>query len=573
MPRDLKITLGQYSDKGRKSTNQDFHGALIPEQPLLGLKGIAIVLADGISSSDVSAIAAESAVKSFLTDYFCTPDSWTVKTSAQRVISATNSWLYAQTRRSQHAHEQDKGYVCTLCALVLKSTHAHFFHVGDSRIYRVGAALEQLTDDHRVIVSSRQSYLGRALGAAPYVEIDYRMLQVEAGEVYLLASDGAYEYASARFVVKAIASNADNLDAAARAIVEEAIDKGSPDNLTVQIVRIDELPEPQAGDLFGQITVLPPPPLLEARAEFEGYTIERPIHSSARSHIYLATDNADRSQVAIKIPSLDMRGDPALLKRFMTEEWIGRRINSAHVVKPRETIRKRNYQYVVTEFIDGQTLSQWMIDHPAPELEVVRGIVEQIASGLQAFHRKEMLHLDLRPDNIMIDASGTVKIVDFGSTRIAGVAEAAGPDVSEDIAGTLQYTAPEMFLGERASSRSDLFSLGVIACQMLTGRLPYGDKAARARTKTLQNRLRYHSVLDDNRAIPAWVDAALRKAVQPDPWKRHGELSEFLFDLRHPNESLMDARAPLLERNPALFWKWVSAGLVCVIVAMLAGRR
>src|SRR5476651_2369295 len=102
MPRELKLTIGQYSDKGRKETNQDFHGALIPEQPLLGLKGIAIVLADGISSSDVSRIASESAVKGFLTDYYCTSESWSVKTSAQRVLEATNSWLHSQTRRSQY---------------------------------------------------------------------------------------------------------------------------------------------------------------------------------------------------------------------------------------------------------------------------------------------------------------------------------------------------------------------------------------------------------------------------------------------------------------------------------------
>ena len=98
MPRELKISVGQYSDKGRKETNQDFHGVLIPDEPLLSLKGIAIVLADGISSSNVSRVAAESAVKGFLTDYYCTSESWSVRTSAQRVLEATNSWLHSQTR-------------------------------------------------------------------------------------------------------------------------------------------------------------------------------------------------------------------------------------------------------------------------------------------------------------------------------------------------------------------------------------------------------------------------------------------------------------------------------------------
>ena len=91
MPRALKISVGQFSDKGRKDTNQDFHGVLIPEEPLLGLKGIAVVLADGISSSSVGRVAAESAVKGFLTDYYCTSESWSVKTSAQRVLEATKA--------------------------------------------------------------------------------------------------------------------------------------------------------------------------------------------------------------------------------------------------------------------------------------------------------------------------------------------------------------------------------------------------------------------------------------------------------------------------------------------------
>src|SRR5256886_7097301 len=117
MSGELKISIGQYSDKGRKEINQDFHGALIPKEPLLSMKGIAIVLADGISSSNVSQIAAESAVKSFLTDYYCTSESWSIKTSAQRVIAATNSWLHAQTRRSRYAYDKDRGYGCTLSAM------------------------------------------------------------------------------------------------------------------------------------------------------------------------------------------------------------------------------------------------------------------------------------------------------------------------------------------------------------------------------------------------------------------------------------------------------------------------
>ena len=265
-------------------------------------------------------------------------------------------------------------------------------------------------------------------------------------------------------------------------MVELAFELGSKDNLTVQIVRVDELPESGASEVFGQPRELPLPPLLEARQVFDGYRIVRELHGSSRSHIYLAVDIECEAVVTLKIPSIDLRDDPEYLKRFMMEEWVARRIDSPHVLKPCLPSRKRNFLYVATEYIDGQTLTQWMIDNPKPTLEAVRGIVEQIAKGLRAFHRKEMLHQDLRPDNIMIDATGTVKIIDFGSTKITGVIEAAPSGNRNDILGTAQYTAPEYFLGETVSSRSDLFSLGIITYQMLTGRLPYGTAVAKART-------------------------------------------------------------------------------------------
>lgn len=574
MSGKLKLSVGQHSDKGRKATNQDFHGVLIPQEPLLGLKGVAVALADGISSSNVSHIASESAVKSFLTDYYCTSESWSVRTSVHRVLAATNSWLDAQTRRSRFEveHQKDKGYVCTFSAVVFKSTTAHVFSIGDTRVYRVqGQTLEQLTEDHRVVVSSTQSYLSRALGIHPNVEIDYLALPVVAGDVFVLATDGVYEHVEPRAIVKTIVDNAADLDTAAAMLVRQAFENGSSDNLTVQIVRVDELPDSEANEVFGQAVALPLPPLPEARAVFDGYQIIREVHASSRSHIYLATDIESDALVILKLPSIDLRNDPDYLKRFMMEEWVARRVNSPHVLKPRTLARKRSFLYVVMEYVEGQTLAQWMIDNPSPNLETVRGIVEQIAAGLGAFHRMEMLHQDLRPHNIMIDKTGTVKIIDFGSTMVAGVVEASPGDDGRDMLGTLQYTAPEYMLGEGGSPRSDLFSLGVITYQILTGRLPYGAQHAKARTRSQFRKLKYNSALDESRAIPAWVDGAIRRAVQPDPNKRYEVLSEFVFDLRHPNAKYLDtASAPLLERNPLLFWQGLSLALAVIVLALLA---
>jgi serine/threonine protein kinase len=186
----------------------------------------------------------------------------------------------------------------------------------------------------------------------------------------------------------------------------------------------------------------------------------------------------------------------------------------------------------------------------------------------------KMLHQDIRPDNIKIDRTGTVKIIDFGSTRVKGVVEASPSADRDDILGTAQYTAPEYFLGEPGSPRSDLFSLGVVAYQMLTGRLPYGAQVARIRTRSQQRKLTYESVLDDNRAIPAWVDEVLKKAVHPDPARRFDELSEFVFNLRHPDRSFREPRfTPLIERNPLMFWKATSFLLAVVVLLLLIARQ
>ena len=572
MPDSLTISVGQHSDKGRKKINQDFHGVSIPDDSLLTSKGVAIALADGISSSNVSQIASEASVRGFLDDYFCTSEAWSVKKSAHRVLTATNSWLHSQSQRSHHRFDKDKGYVCTFSAIVIKSTTAHLFHIGDTRIYRLrNNVLEKLTEDHRLWVSDEKSYLSRALGINQKLEIDYSTLSVEKNDVFVLATDGVYEYASREFIINTIDSHGVNLDAAAKAIVNEAYAQGSIDNLTIQIVRVDSLPQQDANEIHQQLTELPFPPILEARAKFDGYTIIRSLHASSRSHVYLAVDNESNAQVVIKTPSIDLQGDPAYLERFLMEEWIARRVNSPFVLKPCSPSRKRNYLYIVMEFIEGQTLTQWMQDNPKPDVEVVRGIVEQISKGLLAFHRLEMLHQDLRPENIMIDNTGTVKIIDFGATKVAGIDEISSPIDHADILGTAQFTAPEYFLGESGTSRSDLFSLAVITYQMLAqGRLPYGVQVSQARTKSAQNKLSYQSVLDDDREIPAWIDHTLKKALHPDPYKRYEELSEFMFDLRQPNQAFLNKTAPpLMERNPVLFWKSVSFIFFIIILFLL----
>lgn len=276
MPKQLKISFGQHTDKGRKKINQDFYGVHIPKEPLLSSKGIAIGMADGISSSSLSQLASEAAVKGFLEDYYCTSESWTVKTSVLRVLEATNSWLVSQTNNSAYRFDKNRGYVCTFSTIIFKSNTAHIFYVGDTRIYRLlNDTLEQLTEDHRLWVSKDKSYLQRALGMKDKIDIDYQTFPIEENDIFIIATDGIYEFVNENFISHTIKKNKNDLNKAANLILNEAYTQGSDDNLSIQIARIDELPYQEADEVYQQLTSLPFPPELKPRMIFDGYEIIR----------------------------------------------------------------------------------------------------------------------------------------------------------------------------------------------------------------------------------------------------------------------------------------------------------
>lgn len=269
--------------------------------------------------------------------------------------------------------------------------------------------------------------------------------------------------------------------------------------------------------------------------------------------------------VALKFPSAELKNDTDYLESLLREDWIAKRIDNPNVLKAKPPVRKQNFLYTVSEYIEGQNLMQWMIDNPKPSLEQVRHIVDQIAKGLQAFHRREMIHQDLRPQNIMIDAVGTVKIIDFGSTKVAGISD-IHPN-NEGIVGTLQYSSPEYFVNDAITLRVDIFSLGVVAYQMLSGQFPYGLKVSKARSRPEQKKLSYIPISEYGVDLPYWVEETLRKAVCVNPLKRYHEASEFIFDLRTPNKSFKPQdRQPLIERNPLAFWRGLSLMLFLVII-------
>ena len=567
----MKVSIGQHSIAGRKPTNQDALGARIAEGPLLALKGIATAIADGISSSRVSHIASEVAVKTFLQDYYATAETWSTKASALRVLNAINGWLFSQSERNPQFIDRNKGYVCTFSAVVFKGQSAHVFHVGDSRVYRFNEeGLEQLTQDHRLWVSQNESYLNRAFGMGEHCPVDYCEVPVKTGDIFITATDGVYEFLTPSLLSDYLARSPTDLQVTVESLVGHALEQGSDDNLSLQLIRIDALAERPTHTLNRHLQAAPVPTDLSAGSTFDGYDILRTLHTGTRSHVFLAQDTSTGKTVIIKTPGVDIASDDEALERFLTEEWIARRLNNDHLLKADLQDRPRNFLYTVYEYVEGQTLAQWARDNPHPSLETVRNIIEQVAKGLHALHRKEMLHQDLRPENIMINLHGVVKIIDYGAVYVAGLEESNPVPPDTHLLGTALYSAPEYFLGEPGSDASDQFSLGVIAYFLLSGKYPYGPQVARAKTRSAQRRLRYQSLVHDDAEIPVWVDAALQKAVHPFPEKRYEQLFEFIHDLRHPNPAL-DRKifVPLIDRNPVAVWQGISFVLALLLAWQL----
>ncbi len=562
MPDTLQVNSAHYSIAGTKPRNEDACGVFVPQEPLLTTKGIAAVIADGMSTSDDGKQASEGCVKGFLSDYFSTPESWSVKNSGQKILSALNRWLHGQGQRKYQSHQ---GMVTTLSALVFKSNTAYIFHVGDTRIYRLrGNDLEQLTNDHRFVASEEKTYLSRALGIDLRVDIDFKKFPLEKGDLFIQVTDGVYEFITDNNIKSIISQQPQQLQQAAKEIVETAAANKSDDNLTCQLIQITQLPSENESEFYEKLVELPFPPPLEPGLVLDGYKVIRHLFSNKRTEVYLVEDTETGDKVVMKAPSINYQDDPEYINQFLHEEWAGKRINNPHVLKVLEIKRKRTALYYITEYIEGSSLRQWLDDNPRPSINQVRKFAKQIERGLRAFHRLEMIHQDLKPENILIDRNETLKIIDFGSAKIAGIEEIYMPLEANNILGTINYTAPEYHIGEPGSNRSDIFSLGVIVYEMLTGRLPYGKELSARNIK----RARYIPIKHYNPGIPLWVDKAVEKAVSINPENRFSILSEFTYALTKPDSSLIsNDYVPLMKRNPVYSWQIIS--LVLFIINLI----
>ena len=564
MKKTLKVSIGQYSTAGIKQQNQDFHGVYLPEGHVLKQKGIACVIADGIGSSNVSHLAAETAVGSFLSDYYSTSDAWSTQTSAERVIRATNSWLYAQTQQSQGRFDKDRGYVCTLSALILKQQQAHVFHVGDSRIYRIrDHEIELLTHDHRVWLSSREHYLSRALGADYRIEIDYRNIELKEKDIFLLMTDGVYEFVTDQQLLDLTLIDAD-LNQLAKAFVEKALEQGSDDNLSLQVIHVEQLPELNQFHIQQDYVF---PQQLSKGEVFEGYVIDKILHQNHRSCLYLAHDTQQQPLV-IKTLGVDLQQDKNAVEQFQLEDWVSKRLKHDNLMQCYPHNTEKKYLFQCYEYLQGETLAQWLHRQEKPlNLDEILPILQQTALALNAMHRLEMLHQDIRPENIMVinaENAMKIKLIDYGSTAVRGLVE-INPKNANRALGTLAFMAPEYFIDHSPSVHSDQFSLAVMAYYLFTKQLPYGTDLARCNSLKQLKKVQYYSIRKYRPDLPIWLDKILGQALSIEPTHRFEALSELIHNLMHPSKELLNSKPPaIIERDPLRFWQ-----MSCAVLGLL----
>lgn len=566
----LRVTLAESSTAGVKPENEDYTGHRVPQSAHeLKLKGVVLAIADGMSGSDGGKQASEASVLQFIDDYYKSPESWSARYAVGRILTALNTMLLS---RSQREFTSTRGLVTTFSALVFKSQTVHMFHVGDARIYRFrDGELLQLSVDHRVQLSEGRDYLSRALGIDSHLEVDYRKELLQKGDVFLTCTDGVHDFIKHEAITQFVADAGSNLQGLCDQLVATALANNSSDNLSCQALCVAELPRADRSEFYKQLTTLPFPPELDTGNLLDGYEIVRQLQATSRSQVYLAIDTlakTENQRVVLKTPSVNYQDDPVYIEQFLHESWVAKRLDSPHLLKPYDSGRQRRFLYTELQYLKGQTLQQWMRDNPEPTLPQVRFFMGQLINGLRSMHRMEMIHQDLKPDNVMVDGADQVVIVDFASTRVAGLAEIESVLETHHIVGTANYAAPEYFQGKSGTKQSDIYSLGVICYEMLTGQLPYGEIEPE---KAAKKKFRYRSARDLNPSVPEWVDMAIEKAVQPNPENRYTLLSEFLANIKQPNQELVALREsrPLIEKNPLLFWKVLAAVQMVAILYLL----
>ena len=315
--------------------------------------------------------------------------------------------------------------------------------------------------------------------------------------------------------------------------------------------------------------LLDPPPL-GSGTQVGQYRIESAIGAGGMGVVFRAYDTKLQRPVAIKFLSDDL-ADAAARRRFQREAQMASSLNHPHILTVYDTGEFEGRQYLATEFVDGGTLKNWAQQHPR-SWEDVAELLTGVADGLATAHQAGILHRDIKPDNILVTASGYAKLADFGLAKLADVSQPT--DVTQTIAedqtkqgvivGTIAYMSPEQASGKTLDARSDMFSFGVVLYEMLAGRRPF---QAATNLELLQQVIHgTPAPLSDN--IPEPLRVLVAKALEKDPAKRYSSTRELVAALRAAQRPSRQGLAAPAQRSS----KWlVPAGFAAIVIAAAVG--
>jgi serine/threonine protein phosphatase PrpC len=562
----VRASIGFASKTGPRKANEDFAGAVVGCELPEPRQEVVAAIADGIGGAKGGRIAAETAVRGFLDGFCDLPQTMEVQRAGARIVSALNGWINTMGRQDPNL----SGMGCTLTALVLRGRVAHLLHVGDTRAYRLsGDRLTCLTTDHvRPDAGGGRSHtLNRALGVETEVRLDYATQPVALHDRLLLCSDGVYGFLTDSSIADILRERSAPEDTAG-ALVTSALQSGSTDNCTALVLDVVTLPAVGSGDGSAAILQLPVIPVPIVGETIDGFVLSALISDGRYTRLFGAEDEVEGGTVALKFPKPQVASVAAYHAAFVREAWVGARVHNPWVGRIIEQPPGRQTcLYTIMPLYQGELLETRLSRSPALGLEEGRNIAIKLARAVAALHRAGIIHRDIKPDNVILEAGGSLKLVDLGVVRVPGLEEFP----PENIPGTHAYMAPEMFAGEAGNEATDIYALGVTMFRAFTGEFPYGNVDATSPPR--RSRPRDLSALRPD--LPAWLQSVLARAFAADPAQRFDDMSEFAFEMEAgPARAPAEIRRPrtLYERAPLQVWQGVAALLALALLVSLLMR-
>jgi serine/threonine protein phosphatase PrpC len=561
----IKASVGFFSESGPRSGNDDFAGAVFGAELPEPRRDVVAAIADGIGSAKGGRVAAETAVRGFLDGMCELPETTEVRRSAARVLNSLGAWMHSQGQRDPSL----AGMGCTFTALVLRGRIAHVLHAGDTRAYRLsGNRLSCLTTDHvRVSGAHGSRVLYRALGVEAETRLEYVAQPMARHDRFLLCSDGLYGWLTDESIADILRDRRAPADTA-RALVAAALESGGADNCTALVLDVSELPTAMSADIDAAIMQLPVVPVPMGGETIDGFVLKALLSEGRYTRLFAAVDEIEGGDVALKFPKPRVAEVEAYRKAFVREARVAARVDSPWLGRIIELPQGRQTcLYTVMPLYQGELLETRMARRPSLGLEEGRHIAIKLARAAAALHRNGIIHRDIKPDNVILEGDGSLKLIDLGVVRVPGLEDAP----PEGIPGTRAYMAPEMLAGEPGNEATDIYALGVTLFRAFTGEFPYGN--ADPTSPPARTRPRELSALRPD--LPTWLQDALARAFALDPTQRFRDMSEFALEVESgPARAPLAVRRPLTlyERAPLRFWKCIAALLALALVASLVWR-